>query len=168
MRIMFKRPAQFPLHDGTLTKVYEPDVEHIILDDVFEQIEGTLLYRQLRSSRNVVVINETAPTKGDVEKQQKAAEAAAAKRETKEAEKKAKEEAEAARLEEERQRREAEAATKAKEAEDEGGDDEGDDEDGEGDGDSEQDESNATDAESEPEPEAPKQTAKKASTKKDK
>ena len=62
MRIMFKRPAQFPLREpGKLTEVYAPDVEHDIPDKIMEQIEESLLYKQLRDTHNAVIIKDTAP-----------------------------------------------------------------------------------------------------------
>ncbi len=61
MRIMFKRPAQFPLRDGTLSKVYAQDVEHDIPDAIMSQIAESLLYKQLRGSGNAVPIKDTAP-----------------------------------------------------------------------------------------------------------
>ncbi len=61
MRIMFKRPAQFPLEDGTLSKLYEPDVEHDIEDKIMSQIEESLLYKQLLGTKNAIPIKDTAP-----------------------------------------------------------------------------------------------------------
>lgn len=68
MRIMFKRPVQFPLKDGKLSEVYAPDVEHDIPDKIMSQIEDSLLYKQLRGSGNAVPIKDTAPAAKDAAK----------------------------------------------------------------------------------------------------